>query len=88
VIEKPEIEKLAEKHGWNLVSVQDNIKLLIFRKGTSQINVYWSKMTVATIVDHPVKPRRQLYRKHVSSEELKRLFKNPRLHTRRGYYRR
>lgn len=80
-----EILKMAEKHGWWLADNQKNICMLIFKRGEEQINVYWSKMTVTTVVDHPKQGRQQLYRKNVTHAELYKLFANPRQHTGKGY---
>jgi hypothetical protein len=79
------IIKLAQKHDWYVHSDQQNICLLIFRKGDQQVNVYWSKMTVATVVNHPKQGRQQLYRKNCSYKDLENIFNNPRFHTGKGY---
>lgn len=83
-----EIRRMAKKHGWWLVDHQVNIKLLIFQRGTSKINIYYSKMTIATTVDHPRVGRQQLYRKNITEDELKKIFKEPRQHTGKGYWNR
>lgn len=80
-----EIIQLAKKNGWWLYSTQPNICLLIFKKKDQQINVYYSKMTVATVLNHPKQGRQQLYRKDVTRQELEKLFKNPRQHTGKGF---
>lgn len=51
-----------------------------------RINIYYSKMTVATSLNHPKKGKTQLYRKNVAPSELIKIFKNPRQHTGKGYY--
>lgn len=83
------LKRLAESHGWKLYSNQPEISLLIFRKdsdfGIQQVNVYWSKMTVATTVNHP-KGRKQLFRRHCTEKEIANIFKNPRIHTGKGYF--
>ena len=81
-----EIEKIATESGWVLIDHQDNINMLSFLKDRSRINVYYTKMTVTTCINHPTKGRTQLFRRGVNIEELKKIFKTPRLHTKKGYY--
>ncbi len=87
---KEEIIELAENHGWQLIDHQTNIKMLSFYKlisgSHSKINVYYSKMTVGTIISHPKKGRTQLFRRHITMSELDQLFIKPRKHTKKGYY--
>lgn len=75
----------ADRHGWYCCAYQPANRLLSFyRKGT-RINVYYTKMTVATCLDHPVKGKTQLFRRNVSWSLLERIFANPRVHTSKGY---
>lgn len=80
-----DIIKIAKMHGWHLHDHQKLNFLLIFRRDKEQVNVWYTKMTVATVVDHPKKGRQQLYRKHVSLTELNKIFQKPRQHTGKGY---
>lgn len=80
------ILNLARKHGWELEQEQGNIGLLIFTRGGEQVNVYTTKMTVGTCVNHPTKGRTQLFRRNVSERELEKIFNRPRAHTGKGYY--
>ena len=79
------IRKVAKQAGWKEIDHQEYIKMLSFVKGFSRINVYYSKMTVATCIDHPTKGRTQLFRKYVDDKLLKKIFHNPRIHTSNGY---
>lgn len=88
---KEEVAEIAEKHGWSLIDWQESIYMVSFGKtfggSAARINVYLTKMTVATSIDHPKKGKTQLFRRHVVTEdELKDLFANPRKHTGKGYY--
>lgn len=85
---RQQILALAEKHGYELEQEQPNICLLIFVKAAVQVNVYYSKMTVGTAMRHPTKGCTQLFRRCVSLNEMEQIFKNPRVHTGKGYYRR
>lgn len=62
--------------------------MISFSNGSSRINVYYSKMTVATVVDHPKLGRQTLYRKGIIFQDLEKIFKNPRVHLGTGYRRR
>ena len=55
---------------YRLEQEQENIGLLIFVAPGVQINVYYSKRTVATCLDHPTKGRTQMFRRNVSEAEL------------------
>lgn len=80
---------LAKKHGWTFLGYQENIQMISFHKiidaSFARINIYLTKMTVATALNHPKHGKTQLYRKHVDFKLLERIFKNPRVHTDRGY---
>jgi len=80
------IKSIAEIGGWVFIDHQENIKMLSFKKGCSRINVYYSKMTVATCVNHPKRGKTQLFRRNVTIKQLKQIFNNPRVHTNIGYY--
>jgi hypothetical protein len=84
-MEKSEIIKLAKQHNWEIIADQpDNVMVSFFKNG-ARINVWYTKMTVATVVNHPLKGRNQLYRKHVSNKLMEQIFINPRVHTPLGY---
>ncbi len=80
------IIQMGQACGYALEQEQDNIKLLIFVNSLTQINVYYTKMTVATCLRHPKRGATQLFRRCVSMQEMERIFKKPRLHTGKGYY--
>ena len=59
------------------------------------INVYWSRksidahtqhFTVQTALNHPKMGKTQLNRKNITLKELAMIFNNPRIHTKKGYY--
>lgn len=82
---KNSIIKIAKDNGWKLFADQPNNYCVIFRRDKEQINVWYTKMTIATVVDHPKQGRQQLYRKNITNNELRKLFSNPRTHTNKGY---
>lgn len=81
-----EVEKVAVKHGYRMFDYQENIGLVRYDDGATKINVYLSKMTVATILKHPIKGKTQLFRKNVNLQMLDEIFEYPRKHTGVGYY--
>ncbi len=81
-----QIKEIAERHNWFFAKWQEDIKMLSFKKEGSRINIYITKMTVGTAVDHPRYGKGQLYRRHVSLDLLEQIFINPRVHTTKGYY--
>ncbi len=85
---RAEIVRLAQACGFALEQEQAACGLLIFvsiPRGV-QVNVYTTTMTVATSLRHPRKGSTQLFRRGVSFSDLRRIFKDPRVHTGRGYY--
>lgn len=88
---------LALKHGWGLLDVQENIKMVRFMKAASgdvqKVNIYYggkggkrNLYTVATALNHPTRGKTQLFRKHITEQELEQILRNPRQHTDKGYY--
>jgi hypothetical protein len=84
------IEKTAEENGWQLLDIQDNIGMVSFIRGNNgereRVNIYVTKMTVGTCINHPTKGKTQLFRKHQTIASIKEILKNPRIHTNEGYY--
>lgn len=81
----------AETNGWHLVQVDQKTYMLGFKMGEQKhprINVYVTKSTFVTQIDHPTKGKTQLFRRNVWPENYDKIFANPRVHTGRGYYRR
>jgi len=81
------IRLMAERHGWNFVQHQESQKKLRFDRITDHtvIDVWYSRMTVCTILNHPTQQRTALYRKRLSMDMIEDVFKNPRIHTNVGY---
>lgn len=86
---RKEITALAKKYGWSLLCYQENIGMISFHKvikaDLARINIYLTKMTVATCLKHPKHGKTQMFRKFVDMKLLEKIFKNPRVHTGRGY---
>ena len=88
----PEIlATMAEKAGWEFHDHQHSIGMISFVKviegDPARINIYMTKMTVATCITHPRSGKTQLFRKHVDKKLMKKIFENPRVHTPKGYRR-
>lgn len=83
-----QIRKIAADHNWLELDHQENIKMISFSNAVDRINVYYSKMTVATCINHPKQGNTQLFRKCVTFDELVEIFSKPRVHTGKGYQRR
>jgi hypothetical protein len=84
------IQSIAISNGWKVIDHQQNIGMISFHKvfngDYARINIYYTKMTVATCINHPKKGKTQLFRKNVNLKLLDKIFKNPRQHTGMGYY--
>lgn len=83
------LKSMAKKHGWDFIDHQEDIGMMSFRKvfqgHPARINIYTTKMTVATCINHPVQGKTQLFRRRVNDQMMKKIFENPRIHTDRGY---
>lgn len=85
---KDTIDEVAGRYGYNCIDFQENIGMVSYSDGASRINVYLTKMTVATCINHPKKGATQLFRRDVTLSQLNEIFDYPRIHTGRGYYKR
>ena len=81
-----EIEKVANQNDFNRIDFQENIGLISYSDGATRINIYLTKMTVSTCLNHPKKGKTQLFRKNVNLKMLGEIFEYPRKHTGKGYY--
>jgi hypothetical protein len=80
------VDAAAKDEGLFKIDFQENLGMVSYSNGAVRINVYLTTMTVTTSLDHPKMGKGQLFRKNVSLEMLRGIFKNPRLHTGKGYY--
>lgn len=83
------VQKMAKAHDYVRIDYQPKLKMVSyfgFMKVCCRINIYLSTGTVATCLDHPVKGKTQLFRKRVTIRQLNEIFRNPRVHTGKGYY--
>ena len=82
-----EIVTFARSHGFEVAEEQPQHRLTIFTKADVQINVWLGRRgpTISTILTHPHQGRNALYRRHVSNEDLMRIFNHPRAHLGNGY---
>lgn len=79
------VTEIANKGSWEFVEFQENIGMVSFKKNGKRINIYLTKMTVATCINHPKHGKTQLFRKNCTIEEIIKIFNNPRIHTQKGY---
>lgn len=80
-----EIRKLAKRNEWDEIEGVKDSSMVSFMKNGARVNVWFVKMTVGTYIDHPRRGKTQLFRKRVHKKMLEEIFKNPRVHTGRGY---
>jgi hypothetical protein len=85
-IAKEDIDNIAANNGYVCFDFQENIGMASYSDGSTRINVYLTKMTVATCLNHPKRGPTQLFRKNVDRKMLKEIFEYPRKHTGKGYY--
>ena len=80
------IIELGEHYDWRLEKLDRDHFCLRFKKDGMIIDVWYTKMTVGTTLTHPKKGRSSLFRERVQPNLLAEIFRNPRVHTERGYY--
>lgn len=98
MLDKQLVRKLAKKYGWKQ---QTNINAYViefvryvgknyqYPNGfKQQVMVYFTTGTVSTALYHPKSGKTQLHRREIYHDELEQIFKNPRRHTGKGYYKR
>lgn len=81
-----QIQLLGKVYGWVQIQHDLNSEMLGFTRKGKRINVWYTKMTVGTALEHPFKGKTQLFRKNVSMRQMEFLFNNPQTHTGKGYY--
>lgn len=86
LIPKEIIDDIAKRNGYVCFDYQENIGMASYSDGATRINVYLTRMTVATCLNHPKKGATQLFRKNVDISMLNEIFSYPRKHTGKGYY--
>lgn len=86
MINQDRIIDLANKHGWVFICKQSENCMISFMRSSVRINIWPSKGTVATAMDHPRKGKTQLYRRGLNINQIEEILINPRQHTGRGYY--
>lgn len=82
---KKECDRIAGLNKYIQIDYQENQGMVSYTSGICRINIYLSKMTVATCLDHPKQGKTQMFRRNVTFAELDKIFKNPRVHTNKGY---
>ncbi|KAL7456672.1 hypothetical protein ACHAWC_008146 [Mediolabrus comicus] len=71
------------------ITLNEVSKVISFQTDANErINVYYTTRTVGTALNHPNQGATQLFRRRCSSEELREIMQNPRVHTGKGYKKR
>jgi len=80
----------ASVSGLREILLNETSRLISFRinsDDSARVNVYYTTRTVGTALNHPNKGKTQLFRRNCSVEDLIEIFRNPRVHTGKGYKR-
>ena len=86
------IRKIAKEKKWVEIPLTDQYMVSfhkIIDSCPARINVWIGKkgITIGTYLNHPKKGKTSLFRKHATEGLIKKIFKNPRVHTGVGYSR-
>lgn len=89
IMDRVDIIKLAYKYGWKIEKAKDK-SLLIFNRIVNgqhqQLNIWFTRMTIATSLNHPKRGKTQLFGKNIGAALLEKIMNNPRHHTGKRYY--
>ena len=92
MLDKELVRKIAKDRGWTEVKSTDPTMIAFTRhlpaNQKERINVWYTRGTVGTYINHPKQGKTQLFRRYVNLGLLARLFNYPRQHTGRGYHQR
>lgn len=80
------VVELIQQNNWEVLKYHDKNYILNLKRGQVKMNVYLSTLTIQTSMKHPKRGRTQLNRKNLTQNELRAVFKDPRVHTKKGYY--
>lgn len=81
------IRALAAKYTYRELWHRPDEARVRFKQGADTIvDVWYKTMTVGTVLTHPSKGRKQLFRKDMSMALVESILKNPRVHTSEGFY--
>ena len=89
MVEK-DVKAMAKENEWAEIESRDPYMVSfskVINDYPARINVWFGKkgITVGTCLNHPKHGKGSLYRKHVNKTLMKKIFKNPRVHTAHGY---
>lgn len=83
------LEKIATENEWTFLCYKEGSEMISFTKtykgNKARINIWLTTKTVSTALTHPKQGKTQLYRKRADMNLIHKIFKNPRVHTNRGY---
>lgn len=86
---KEAVRNVAKRHDWTETDETNGGVMMTFVRDEKKIEVWPSRMTVATMLNHPKQGKTKLYRRNVwDVSVLEAIFKNPRVHTTGGYKKR
>ena len=80
----PQIKALATKHGWTLVDPYPS--RLVFQKGNDLLSVSGKTQIISTEIYHEKSKKVTYLERPYSPELLEAVFHNPRVHTKKGVY--
>jgi hypothetical protein len=84
----PELDRWASAEGWSRTNGDIGTHMIAFIRNDERLNFWLTTGTVGSYLWHPRQPekrRTQLFRKAISAQEAREIFKNPRVHTGKGY---
>ncbi len=81
-----DIRFLAKVYGWVEMYHDERRRFMHLHRKGKVLKIHYLKMTVISVLDHPIRGRNQLVRKRVDMVLLEEIFNDPRVHTDIGYH--
>lgn len=86
VLNESDLDRLAATYGYHKVDTSSSTApMASYRRGSCRLNFWLTTGTVGSYLVHPKKGKSQLFRNKVDHSQADAIFKDPRIHTGKGY---
>lgn len=88
-LDKQALDRMAVSNGWTKHNTHNiSCSTASYVKGDKMLTFWLSTGTVGSYLNHPVQGKTQLFRRNITHSEAEQLFRQPRIHTGKGYQKR
>ena len=86
VLNEDILDDFADRYGYSKLYNLQSAPIASYLRGLCRLNFLLSTGTVGSYIHHPRRGKTQLFRRDVDTSETEEIFRNPRIHTGRGYH--